>query len=130
MNGMTAAFTGHVGSEPETRYTSTGKSMLTFSVVVDENSTATEAKPAPAPQWVKVTAWEDKATELDGQLSKGCAVYVEGRLKLDRWTAQDGQQRFGLSLSAWTVQPMGQIGKRRPELVAAAASRGKAEATW
>jgi single-stranded DNA-binding protein len=49
----------------------------------------------------------------EGRVKKGAAVYVEGRLKLDRWTKADGTPMVGLSLSAWTVQPMGQLGERR-----------------
>ena len=115
MHGLHCALTGRVGGDPERKYTQAGKMMLTFRVAVDESSTATEQRAAPETTWLKITIWEEKAEELEGVLKKGMSVYVEGRLKLDRWTAPDGQQRSALSLSAWTVQPMGQIRRRRPE---------------
>jgi single-strand DNA-binding protein len=116
MNGITAAFTGRIGRDPELKYTMSGKRMLSFSVAVDENSRQSEDRPDPAETtWVKVTAWEETAARLEqeGRVKKGAAVYVEGRLKLDRWTKADGTPQSGLSLSAWTVQPMGQLGERR-----------------
>jgi single-strand DNA-binding protein len=115
MNGIAAAFTGRVGKDPELRYTLSGKQTLTFSVAVDENQHQTESRPDPAETvWVRVTAWEAKAAELQERgLAKGRAVYVEEKLKLDRWTKADGTPQSGLSLSAWTVQPMGQLGERR-----------------
>jgi single-strand DNA-binding protein len=115
MNGLHCAFTGRLGKDPELRYTMSGKQTLTFSVAVDENSRQTEERPDPAETtWVKVTAWEAKAAELQERgLAKGALVYVEGRLKLDRWTKADDTPQSGLSLSAWTVQPMGQLGERR-----------------
>lgn len=114
MIGISAAFTGRVGNEPETRYTASGKQLLTFNVAVDQNTAATEERQATETAWVKITVWEEKAVEFEGALAKGTPVYCEGRLKLDRWTKQDGAERSGLSLSAWVVQPMGQIGRRAP----------------
>jgi hypothetical protein len=39
---------------------------------------------------------------------------LEGRLKLNTWTGKDGTQQAGLSVAASLVQPMGQIGAKRP----------------
>jgi single-strand DNA-binding protein len=116
MNGITAAFTGRVGKDPELRYTMSGKRMLSFSVAVDENSRQTEERPdAVETTWVKITAWEETAERLEqeGRVKKGAAVYCEGRLKLSKWMTAQGEHRSGLELSAWTVQPMGQLGERR-----------------
>jgi single-strand DNA-binding protein len=118
MNGLTCAFTGRLGGDPELRYTQQGKRMLTFSVAVDQQ--AAEGRPVPEVIWVRVTAWEDQTAELEGRLAKGTPVYCEGRLQHNRWTAPDGSERSGLSLSAWTVQPMGQIGRRRASKAAEA----------
>ncbi len=46
--------------------------------------------------------------------TKGAEVYAEGRLKLNSWTAQDGTPRSGLNLTAWRLDPVGQIGRRGP----------------
>jgi single-strand DNA-binding protein len=115
MNGITSAFTGRVGKDPELRYTMSGKRMLSFSVAVDESSRQTEERPDPAETtWVRVTCWEEKAAELQERgLTKGAAVYCEGRLKLSKWMSAQGEHRSGLELSAWVVQPMGQLGERR-----------------
>jgi hypothetical protein len=45
--------------------------------------------------------------------SKGAEVYCEGRLTLRTWSGRDGA---GLHLAAWEVQPMGQIGRRKPKV--------------
>jgi single-stranded DNA-binding protein len=62
--------------------------------------------------WVSVAVFEEKALALAG-LAKGAEVYVEGRLSLT-WAGKDGQQRTGLSVSAWRVEVLGRIGKNRP----------------
>src|SRR3712207_2009577 len=110
MNGLRCAFTGRVGGEPEQKYTRTGKAMLTFSVGVDQGYAADESRPAPDPCWVRVTCWDEVAEQLAETLTKGKAVHVEGKLKLDRWTGKDDEPKAGLSCSAWRVDVHAQIG--------------------
>jgi single-strand DNA-binding protein len=114
MNGITMAATGRLGQGPEQRYTNSGKLMLSFSIAVDEKTTATEDRAAVETTWVRVTCWEELAETLSEQLRKGTQVYVEGRQRLARWTGKDGAPRAGLSVSAWRVDVHGQIGKGAP----------------
>ena len=114
MNGLHCAATGRVTFDPEQRFTNTGKALVTFNIVVDQGHTvATEEKAAPAPIYLRVTAWEP-SEELLEQLRKGAAVYVEGKLTHGTWTAQDGTPRCGLNVSAWRVDVHGAIGKQAP----------------
>jgi single-strand DNA-binding protein len=115
LNGISIACTGRLGGDPETKYTSSGKRQLVFSLAVDANTTTTEEHPKADTLWLRVTAWEAAAEALADVLERGQAVYVEGRLKHDRWEAQDGTPRCGLSVSAWKVEPHGRIGKRAPQ---------------
>jgi single-stranded DNA-binding protein len=70
---------------------------------------------ATAMTWVSVAVFEEKPLALAG-LMKGAEVYVEGRLSLTTWTGKDATQRTGLLVAAWEVQPMGQIGRRKPKV--------------
>jgi single-strand DNA-binding protein len=107
MNGIQTAFTGRLSRDPASKSTATGKAMLTLSVAVDENSHQPMDRADTETTWVRCVVWEARADELAQVLKKGSRVYIEGRLKLDRWVAQDGQPRAGLNVSAWVVQPMG-----------------------
>jgi single-strand DNA-binding protein len=119
MNGLMIACTGRLGGDPERRFTPGGKSLLTFSVAVDESTTATEDRPAPETQWLRVTVWDQLANELDGVLQKGMPVYLEGKLRHRRWQTPAGETRCGLNVSCSKVEPLGLIGKRAPRLSAA-----------
>ena len=112
MNGLMVACTGRLGSDPETRFTSTGKRQLIFSVAVDANTVTTEDRAAADPLWLRVTAWEETAEAVAEVLQRGSQVYVEGKLKHDRWQSPGGEPRCGLSVSAWKVEVHGGIGKR------------------
>jgi single-strand DNA-binding protein len=109
MNGITAAFQGRLPRDADAlRYTSQGTALLSFSVAV-EDSRRGEGDPT---EWVRVTAWGELAEDLVDRLPKGAEVYVEGRLRCEQWTGSDGQPRAGLAVSAWKVEPLGQIGRR------------------
>jgi single-stranded DNA-binding protein len=64
---------------------------------------------------VSIAVFEEKARALAG-LKNGAEVYVEGRVTMNTWEGKDGQQRAGLSVSAWQVTPLGQIGRRKPKV--------------
>jgi single-stranded DNA-binding protein len=65
--------------------------------------------------WVRVAYFGEDAESLVGRLQKGVEVYCEGRLRLDTWTPKDGVRRSGLSIVAWQIVPLGQIGRKRPK---------------
>jgi single-strand DNA-binding protein len=114
MSSIECAFSGRVGQEPVLKESKAGKPWLSFSVAVGEDENV---------QWVSVAAFGEKAKELAGCLKKSDRVYVEGRLKLNTWTGKDGTLQAGLSVAATLVQPMGQIGAKRPSKRKAAASK-------
>jgi single-strand DNA-binding protein len=118
-DAIECAFSGRVGSEPVLKQSKSGKPWASFTVAVGG-----EGEDKEDTRWIRVAVFGTKAEELagDGSLTKGAHVYIEGRLKLDRWTAKDGTQQSGLSVAASLVQPMGQIGARRPAKRKAAAS--------
>jgi len=106
MNGnIEAAFIGRVGKEPELKTSSAGKAWAAFTCAVGSDDDT---------QWIRVAVFGDCAEQLADNLAKGDRVYCEGRLKLDSWTAKDGQQRTGLSVAAWKAEKLGQIGRNRP----------------
>jgi single-strand DNA-binding protein len=105
MNTIECATEGRVVSEPEHRTSKAGKPYARLRVVVGDGDAA---------QWLNVTAVGEKAlAELAG-LAKGDRVYLEGSIKLERWTAQDGAERSGLGVLAWKVLPLAKIGRNKP----------------
>src|SRR5258706_12993788 len=111
MDGLHAAFIGRLGADAELKYTQGGLALLRASVCVKDLRAEEKGEPA---QWVKLILFGESAEQLAERLVKGVEVYCEGRLKLSRWTDREGKERTDLELVAWTVQPLGQIGRRRP----------------
>jgi len=85
---------GHLGRDPEMRYTPSGRPVTTFSVATNRGWTTAEGERRTETEWFNVSAW-GKLGELCNQwLSKGRQVYVEGRLSSRTYEGRDGQPRF------------------------------------
>ena len=114
MNGIISCAIGTLPRDAELRYTQQGQAVLNFSIAVQD----AKRQEGADTEWLKVAVWGERAEQLhEAGLAKGAECYVEGRLKLNSWHAQDGQQRSGLELSAWRVDVLGAIGRRgrKPE---------------
>jgi single stranded DNA-binding protein len=109
VDGLIACCLARVGTEPELRYLANGTPLLTFSAAVQDR----RAKDGET-QWVKVALFGEKAEALAPQLAKGSECYVEGRAKASAWLGRDDAPRASLELTAWRVDPIGAIGRRRP----------------
>ncbi|MDE2931897.1 MAG: single-stranded DNA-binding protein [Chloroflexota bacterium] len=98
---------GHLGRDPELRYTSSGTPVCDFSVAVSRRYNTRDGQQQDETEWFRVTAWNKLAEICANYLTKGQQVYIEGRVKLDRWTGQDGQERSTLAVTAFEMQMLG-----------------------
>ena len=86
--------TGHLGADPEMRYTSTGSAVTQFRVASGRTWKSADGTQHDDTEWFRVVAW-DKLGEICNQyLTKGTRVYVEGRLQTRKWQDKDGQDRY------------------------------------
>jgi single-strand DNA-binding protein len=114
VNGLHAAATGRIVADPEYRFTASGTALLTFRLAVEEHRQ--DGQQAET-QFIGVSCFGERATELHDarRLAKGAECYAEGRLRLASWQGNDGAERHGLNLTAWTVTPMGPFGRTTPQ---------------
>jgi single-strand DNA-binding protein len=85
---------GNVGSEPEMRFTPSGKPVTTFSVATNRTFTSPEGERKEETEWFTVVAWNRLAEQCNQFLSKGRLIYTEGRLRTRKWEGQDGQKHY------------------------------------
>ena len=83
---------GNVGSDPEMRFTPSGKPVTSFSVATNWMSNTPEGERKQETEWFNVVAWDRLAEQCNQFLGKGRLVYAEGRLRTRTWDGQDGQQ--------------------------------------
>ena len=99
---------GHLGKDPEVRYTPSGSAVANFSVATSETwKDKTTGEKKERTEWHRIVAW-DKLGEICGEyLSKGRQVYVEGRLQTRSYDDKEGVKRYTTEIIATDVQFLG-----------------------
>ena len=94
---------GRLGRDPELKQARAGGSVLSISV-------ATKDREKKGDQWEDVTDWHEvvlfgrQAEYLADKARKGDRVLVEGKSKVRKWVAKDGQERQRSEVVAFSVE--------------------------
>jgi single-strand DNA-binding protein len=98
---------GRLTRDPELRYLPSGTAVATFGIATSRSWTDknTNEKKEEV-MFIDVTSFARSAEIVNQYLKKGNKVLVEGRLVLDRWTDQNGQNRSKHTVRADSVQFM------------------------
>lgn len=94
---------GRLGKDPEGRYTPTGKKVAQFSLAVSNHWKNASGEAAESTDWVNIEAWGRLAEICEEYLHKGSLIYVEGRLKIDRYE-DEGQTKYFTKVVALAMQ--------------------------
>ena len=95
---------GRMGRDPETRYTQAGQTVASFSVATDESYKDKQGTKVEAVEWHNVTAFGKTADFVSNYLSKGRLVYVEGKIKTEKYTDKQGVEKYATKILADRVQ--------------------------
>lgn len=90
---------GHMGADPEVRYTQGGQPVASLRVATSESWTDKQGARQERTEWHQVAAWGKTAEACGKFLAKGRQVYVEGRLQSREYTDKEGQAR-----KVWEIQ--------------------------
>ena len=94
---------GRLGRDPELRYSPSGQPVASFSLATDESYKNKDGEKVEVTEWHNVTVWGKPAEFAGNFLSKGRLVYVEGKLKTEKYT-KDGVEKYATKVIAHTVQ--------------------------
>lgn len=103
---------GHLGRDPELRYTPQGSAVCNFSMATTDKRRDKSGEFQEVTTWFKVTLWEKKAEVAAKYLTKGTQVYIEGRLRVEEWTDRDGKNRSTLEVQGTEMQFLSSGGGR------------------
>lgn len=93
---------GRLGKDPETKFTPTGKKVTTFSLAVsDRRKSGGETKEYT--EWTNIEAWGRIGEICQEYLHKGSLIFVEGRLKTDKYEDK-GETKYFTKIVLQTLQ--------------------------
>ncbi len=94
---------GRLGKDPDSKYTPTGKRVTHFSLAVSQRwRTGSETKEYT--EWVNVEAWGRLGEVSQEYLKKGSLVYLEGRLKTEKYEDEDGDTKYYTKVVTQSIQ--------------------------
>lgn len=99
---------GHLGRDPEVRYTAGGDAIANFSIACSESwkDKATGEKKETT-EWVRISVFGKLAEICSQYLHKGSQVYIEGSLRTRKWTDKDGIERYTTEIRCDTLKMLG-----------------------
>lgn len=105
---------GHLGKDPEVRFTNTGNAVANFSLATSEVWNDRDGKRQERTEWHNIVVWGKQAEHCGQYLSKGRQVYVEGSLRTSSYDDKTtGQKRYKTEIVAQRVQFLGGGGGTR-----------------
>jgi single-strand DNA-binding protein len=99
---------GHLGRDPEMRYTPSGRPVTTFSVATNRSWQSADGERHEETEWFNVVAWGSLAEICKQHLHRGQQVYVEGRLQTRRWEDSESKTQYATELVAREVIMLGE----------------------
>lgn len=99
-----ATIEGQLTADPELRFTPGGKPVCDFSVAVNRSWDGDKGKQEEV-SFFQCVAWQDVAEHMAESLHKGDRVVVIGRLKQERWEAEDGSARSKIAIVVDSIGP-------------------------
>ena len=95
---------GHLGREPEVRYTSSGQAVANFTIATNETWKNKDGNQEEQTEWHRIVAWR-RLGEICGEyLRKGSQIYIEGKLQTRDWEDRDGNKRYTTEIVAQNMQ--------------------------
>lgn len=101
-----AIIIGNVGSDPQTLVLGSGHKVCRFSVATTEKAyTSSNGKNVEAKtEWHNIVAWGKLAEVVENYLSKGCHVYVEGKIRTRSYEDTAGVKRYVTEINVDNIQ--------------------------
>lgn len=98
---------GHLGRDPEVRYTPSGDAVADVSLATTEFYKTKDGDRTEKTEWHNLVMWRNQAEFAKEWLKKGQLVYIEGRLQTRQWEDKEGQKRSRTEIQVDQVTTLG-----------------------
>ncbi|MFT5724835.1 MAG: single-strand DNA-binding protein [Bacteroidia bacterium] len=102
-----AILIGNLGSDPEVKYLDGDRTVANFSLATNESYTDKQGNKVTQTEWHRIEMWDSLAKVAEKYLTKGRQVYIEGKIKTEKWTDKDGNDKYTTRIRANVLQMLG-----------------------
>lgn len=97
---------GRVGNNPQVRNVGDSK-VATFSLATSENYKGKDGNWVESTEWHTIVAWNKLAEKAEKIVTSGAQLYVNGKIKTEKYTDKEGKERFATKIFANDIQLLG-----------------------
>tara|TARA_Y100001935_G_scaffold209875_1_gene179761 strand:+ start:195 stop:578 length:384 start_codon:yes stop_codon:yes gene_type:complete len=98
---------GNLGKDPEVRYLDNGVAVANISLATSESYKNKEGERITQTEWHDVVLWRGLAEVAEKFLKKGSSVYIEGKLRTNKWVDKDENNRYKTEVLADKLTMLG-----------------------
>ena len=99
---------GHLGADPEVRYTQNREAIATIRIATTETyKDKSSGERKETTEWHRIVFFNRMAEVVGEYLKKGSPIYVEGRIQTRKWQDKEGQDRYTTEIEATEMQMLG-----------------------
>ncbi len=98
---------GHLGADPESRFTTSGSAVTNFNLATNESWRSAEGDTKEKTEWHRVVLFGKMAETAAEFMKKGQLIYVEGRLQTRSWEDKDKVKRYTTEILCDTFTMLG-----------------------
>ena len=98
---------GNLGRDPEVRYLDSGVAVANFSLATTENYKNKQGEKVSQTEWHNIVLWRGLAEVAEKWLKKGSSVYIEGKIRTNKWEDKEGNTRYNTEILADNMTMLG-----------------------
>lgn len=98
---------GNLGADPETRTANSGNMVANLRVATTSREKDRDGNWSDATEWHRVVCFGRLAENCAKYLAKGRQVYVEGKIRTNKWKDHEGKNRYTTEIIAQEVKFLG-----------------------
>src|SRR5690606_9159485 len=102
-----ASIIGNLGNDPDMRYTQSDTAVCNISVATTERWKNKDGERVEETEWHRVVAFGKLAEIMGEYLRKGSQVYIEGKIKTEKYTDKEGIERYSTKIYANEMKMLG-----------------------
>ncbi len=104
---------GRLGADPEVRYMPSGMSVANLRLATNDGYKDRQTGQfIENTEWHRVVIFGKQAEVIQQYTQKGSLLYVEGRIRTNKWQDQSGQDRYSTEIVATEFQLIGGRGEQ------------------
>ncbi len=101
---------GRVGKDPETSFSANGSTQVTkFSLATSDFYTDKSNEKKESTEWHNIVLWNKLSDIYKEVIKKGALLFVEGKIKTNKWTNAENVTIYRTEIWANTVQILSKV---------------------